>query len=65
MNDDTSRLNLYVVGELSGDPQTWSPWTLQRCLVVAHDEKEAIELCEVGGEVCLVDLSKPFVLSHA
>jgi hypothetical protein len=39
----TENLKLYVVGELSPDPDSWSEWG-DRAIVVARDEAEAVRL---------------------
>jgi len=53
-------LKLFVVGEISADPDKWGVGT--RSLVIAHDEKEAMELAELGPAVEIPFL-KPMVLT--
>ena len=58
------KLKLWVVGEDSPDPDTWSVWG-EYCLVIAADEKQARELAydRFGTEpVCEVPLDTPALL---
>jgi hypothetical protein len=64
---DARPLKLFVVGESSGDPATWSEWP-NRSFVLAHDAEEAVGLigdlsCSSGG-VAEVVARLPFVLCH-
>jgi hypothetical protein len=46
---DNGKLRLFVVGELSGDPDKWGEWG-ERTLVIANDEQEAASLAEAGTD---------------
>ncbi len=52
-------LNLYVVGESSANPETWSE---HRALVIARDEEEALTLTTISPVVTLVPMSHPRLL---
>jgi hypothetical protein len=62
MSDDGSKLKLFVVGELPGDPAEWDELG-SRTLVLAEDEARAREL---AGNLCrpisLVSSSSPCVV---
>ena len=45
MNDSPEHFKLFVVGERSGDPSTWSRW-ISKMLVLARDEAHASELSD-------------------
>jgi hypothetical protein len=39
-------LKLFVLGEHSADPEDWSNVSRARAIVIAHDEKEAVDLTD-------------------
>jgi hypothetical protein len=55
-------LKLYVVGELSGDPNRWSR-LIKRTLVFARTRQDALALADFSVVCAEVDLSQPAVLS--
>jgi len=61
-----NKLKLFVVGELSGDPDKWSPWVSSH-LVLAENERQAIAVCGAAenSNVFLVESNKPCLVdSH-
>ena len=44
--DPVSELQLFVVGELSGDPEQWSEWSSQRAFVISETPREAERLLD-------------------
>jgi hypothetical protein len=54
-------LKLYVVGELSGDPNRWSRFS-KRSFVLASTPEEALEMSGSGVVCAEVDCSQPLVL---
>jgi hypothetical protein len=60
---EQKELKLYVVGESSGDPASWSIYG-SRKVVIAKDEKQACDLadCSESVSVRLLELCEPMVL---
>jgi hypothetical protein len=58
-------LRLFVVGESSGDPETWSPYGSRR-LVFANDAEEAVALAGdlVGGPASEVMAERPALVFY-
>jgi hypothetical protein len=64
MSDEQPKLNLYVVGESSGDPESWSAYG-SRDLVLAESGADAIAICDGDPRqaVSLVDMAKRGVVA--
>jgi hypothetical protein len=62
VNDTTGKLKLFVVGESSSDPATWSKWG-GRAIVIAHDAEEAYGMVEGFSGVTEIPLDKPVILA--
>jgi hypothetical protein len=61
-DDSANRsLKLYVVGELSGDPIRWSPFS-KRSLVLASTPEQALKMAGSSVVCAEVDCSQPLVL---
>lgn len=60
---DVTMLKLYVVGELSSNPDDWGEWS-EYALVIAESPRQAIELSghPKDSPVAEVDMSKPTLL---
>ncbi len=59
MSEPREEFRLFVVGERSGDPSTWSRWA-SKVLVLARDEAHAIDLSDGFSNVAvLVDTTIP------
>jgi hypothetical protein len=56
-------LKLFVVGELSGDPNHWSR-SSKRSFVLASTPEQALEMADSRLVCAEVDCSQPLVLSH-
>lgn len=57
MTENEKKLRLFVIGELSGDPDDWIPWNPYRAIVIAHDEEEArrlVDCCTMIAEIPFV-----------
>lgn len=62
MNEsDKPKLNLYVVGELSGDPNDWSEYG-SRAIVIAASAEEAIQIAGTVDCAALIQCVHPIVL---
>jgi hypothetical protein len=63
MTSEKPQLKLFVVGELSGNPNDWSAYNCYRALVMAPDAETACKVVDHGGcSVALVEISEPTVL---
>lgn len=61
MPDTPGKLNLYVVGESSPNPDDWSPYS-SRKLVIAESPEAAIALAEHYGPATPIPMDTPVVL---
>jgi hypothetical protein len=61
--DGASALKLYVVGEDSPDPDTWSDWG-SRVFVIASSIDEAIRLAGTDDIAAEVKFSRPGILCY-
>jgi hypothetical protein len=60
-DSEKERLKLYVVGELSGDPNRWSRFS-KRSLVLASTPEQAVEMADSSVLCAEVVMSQPIVL---
>jgi hypothetical protein len=64
MSDEQPKLQLYVVGESSGNPDDWSEYG-SRMIVIAAGKEEACKLaeCPQCTVTSLIDLTNPVILA--
>jgi hypothetical protein len=55
------KMKLYVLGESSGDPDNWGPYT-QRALVLARSKEEALAMGDFTSVATEVWVNKPGLL---
>jgi hypothetical protein len=58
------RLRLFVVNELSPNPEDWRGYWGRRAIVLAHDEKEAVLLAPEIMQSCATEIAmdRPLLL---
>lgn len=63
---NAKNLNLYIIGEKSSDPETWTHWS-ESYLVVAESVQQAREVAEMRASdttpITQVDITKPQYLT--
>jgi hypothetical protein len=64
MNEQKLELKLYVVGDVSGNPDDWCDRPVGRCLVLASSVEEAVAIADCGCEAMIVIADSAVLLSR-